>query len=805
METITFTLNQKSVTVPSGTTIMEAADKSGTPIPRLCHHKSLKPSGACRLCIVEEMNSHRVMAACTTPVTQNMAIGTQTRRVVSHRRNIIRLIMAEHPESCLVCGKGNRCELRSVAAGLNVGEINLDRLPNYRKTEAVNSFISRDLSKCILCGRCIRACNELVGAGVLDYTGRGFDARPATLFDRSYIHSTCIFCGTCAALCPTGALIASPGNHISTPETEKLSICGFCSAGCSLIVGIANSTVTGINPAHDPDSINGSTLCVRGHYGHDYLNSKKRLTSPMIRKEGILTPVPWDEAIQYTRSRLDEIHRNFGPDSMGFYGSSKCSCEENYLFRTLSATVFNTNTIDNGSSLRENALFTALGERNGPMPPLLNLAKLNSADILLLFGDGIENSVPMVDFAIKRALASDVKVIHLGYKDKAYASGNAQWHSLIPGSETQLFDAINKVVSQTLPPHHPARDIADAKAFFLRLEALDMDSLTKATGLGPEVFQAIADSLMNKTVCFIMGSDFIAHPNAKSLVHGLLDLSLLNGKAKTPFSDCCFTFLENNSVGARLMGTLPWALPGAALLDGASLEQWKTNWQKPIPKHRGLSIFEMLAKAGKEALKSLYIMGENPARSLEKGHPLVNNLGKIDLIVVQDILDNEVTQLAHVILPGAAPFEKSGSFINLEGRLQFFDACVPPPGDAKPDLEILNAILTGTHNNAPTGSIFKAVAKEMAAFIPFYKNGSGFIDFQQDQIRQPAFSSAPIQEPHETAQSHPGIVTLTQRNHLGCGTRTANSKRLTSLDDSPGFNSASLLNKDMDQSQNKTD
>ncbi len=805
METITFTLNQNSVTVPFGTTIMEAADMSGIPIPRLCHHKSLKPSGACRLCIVEEMNSHRVMAACTTPVSQNMAIETETRKVVSHRRNIIRLIMAEHPESCLVCGKGNRCELRSVAAGLNVGEINLDRLPNYRKTERVNPFISRDLSKCILCGRCIRACTELVGAGVLDYTGRGFDARPATLFDKSYIHSTCIFCGTCTALCPTGALLPSPGIHISTPEAEKPTICGFCSAGCSLIASIAKSTVTGIDPAHDPAGINGSTLCVRGHYGHDYLNSKKRLLSPMIRKEGTLTQVSWDEAIGYTRSKLDETHRDFGPDSMGFYGSSKCSCEENYLFRKLSAAVFNTNNIDNGSSLRENALFTVLAERGSPIPPLSTLGDLDSADTLLLFGDGIENSVPMIDFAVKRALACGVKAIHLGYKERAYASGNAQCHSILPGSETELFDGINKVVSQTLPPHHPALDIADAEDFFQRIEALNMDSLTACTGLGPELFQAIADSLVNKNVYFIMGSDFIAHPNAESLVHGLLDLCLLTGGAKPFFANCCFAFLENNSVGARLMGTLPWALPGDAVLDETGIRQWETNWQKPLSRHRGLTLFEMLAKAGKGELKSLYIMGDNPARSIEAGHPLVNNLEKIDFLVVQDILDNETIQFADVILPGAAPVEKNGSFINLEGRLQFFDACVPPPGDAKPDLDILNDILTNTHEKAAPGTVFKTVAKEMQAFIPFYKQESGFINFQKQRRKPPAFSKAPLPGPTQPAPSHPGVVTPATRYHLGCGTRTSNSKRLSSLDDLPGFNTISFLNDRMDQSQDKTD
>ncbi|MBW1798336.1 MAG: (2Fe-2S)-binding protein, partial [Deltaproteobacteria bacterium] len=228
MEDITLTINGQNISCPSGTSILEAAKRNGIKIPTLCYHPDLEPFGACRLCLVEDEKTGRLMASCVTPVAPNMTIRTDSPTIKTNRTNIIRLMMANHPESCIVCSQGNRCELRQIAAELGVGQIDLYPMPHYTGLEAANPFIVRDLSKCILCGKCIRADHELVVAGAIDYNLRGFKSRPATVYETPLEKSGCTFCGTCVSICPTGALSTKNAQYVGSPQNESKTICGFC-------------------------------------------------------------------------------------------------------------------------------------------------------------------------------------------------------------------------------------------------------------------------------------------------------------------------------------------------------------------------------------------------------------------------------------------------------------------------------------------------------------------------------------------------------------------------------------------------
>ncbi|MDY6973445.1 MAG: 2Fe-2S iron-sulfur cluster-binding protein, partial [Thermodesulfobacteriota bacterium] len=307
MEDITLTINGKGVSCLKGTSIMSAAEQEGIKIPNLCYHPDLQPFGACRLCLVEDEQTGRIMASCVTPAASNMAIRTDSERVLKHRKNIVRLMMAEHPESCVVCSKGNRCQLRQIAADLGLGQTDLYSMANYRPLEQANPFIVRDLSKCILCGKCVRADHELVVAGAIDYNLRGFRSRPATVHELPLEHSICTFCGTCVSICPTGALAPKNTRYVGIPEREVLSTCGFCGVGCSILMGTARDKVVEVNPSHLEDSVNGSTLCIRGHFAHDFLNDKERLLQPAVRKNGQLEPVSWDEALGVITDRFLNI------------------------------------------------------------------------------------------------------------------------------------------------------------------------------------------------------------------------------------------------------------------------------------------------------------------------------------------------------------------------------------------------------------------------------------------------------------------------------------------------------------------
>jgi len=368
LETIALTIDGKRITCSAGTSVLEAAEQNGIKIPTLCHHPDLKPYGACRMCLVEDEKTGRLMASCVTPVAPDMVIQTATARIIKHRRNIARLMIAEHPESCIVCSKGNRCRLRWVAAQLGIGETNLYHMPNYKPFEEANPFIIRDLSKCILCGKCIRADHELVVVGAIDYNLRGFGSRPATAHELGLEQSTCTFCGTCVSMCPTGALSAKNTRYVGTPERESVSICGFCSVGCSLAIGTADNRIIEVNPAQQPESVNGATLCVRGHFAHDFLNSPARLISPMGRKNGSrkndeLVPVAWDDALDLVAHRLTEIKNENGPQSIAFLGSSKCSNEENYLFQKIARVMVGTNNVDNGGYIFGQTLMKVFDEK----------------------------------------------------------------------------------------------------------------------------------------------------------------------------------------------------------------------------------------------------------------------------------------------------------------------------------------------------------------------------------------------------------------------------------------------------------
>jgi formate dehydrogenase alpha subunit len=408
LETITLMIDGKRISCPAGTSILEAALHHGIKIPHLCHHPELKPFGACRLCLVEDEKTGRLTAACVTPAAADMVIHTATDRIIGHRRNIVRLMIAEHPESCIVCSKGNRCKLRQVAAQLGIGETNLYPLPNFKPLEQANPFIIRDLSKCILCGKCIRADHELVVVGAIDYNLRGFRSRPATAHEIGLERSSCTFCGTCVSLCPTGALAIKNSSYVGGPERETDTVCGFCGVGCLLTVGSANERVIEFNPAQLPQSVNGATLCVRGHFAHDFLNSPNRLVSPLIRKnrnqkEPTAVPVDWNEALDLVAQRLQEIKNENGPQSIAFLGSSKCTNEENFLFQKMARVVIGTNNIDNGGTLSGQFLGNVLDEKTDGGCRVNPLSNMEKSEAILVLGADPNHSLPVVSYHLKRA------------------------------------------------------------------------------------------------------------------------------------------------------------------------------------------------------------------------------------------------------------------------------------------------------------------------------------------------------------------------------------------------------------------
>jgi formate dehydrogenase alpha subunit len=277
-------MNGVEVSGYPNTTILELAGELGVKIPTLCHDPNLASTGACRLCLVEDERSGALLASCVTVITPGMTINTHSPRVVEHRRKILKLLLASHPDACLVCDKGNRCDLRKLAAEMDVGFNEFLRIPQYDVIQEVNPFIERDLSKCVMCGKCIRADQELVVEGAIDYINRGSMVKAATLNEVPLEKSDCTFCGTCVAICPTGALMEKDRAYSGTATTTLATVCPYCGCGCTLVLRVKDGKVVRAGPS--PDSpVNPGTLCVRGSYGWDFINSSDRILAPLVKRD----------------------------------------------------------------------------------------------------------------------------------------------------------------------------------------------------------------------------------------------------------------------------------------------------------------------------------------------------------------------------------------------------------------------------------------------------------------------------------------------------------------------------------------
>jgi formate dehydrogenase (NADP+) alpha subunit len=789
VEEISLTINGMRISCLSGTPVLDAAEQNGIQIPKLCHHPDLKPFGACRLCLVEDEQSGRIMASCVTPVAPGMEILTDSPRVMRHRRNILRLMMAEHPESCLVCSKGNRCQLREIAGRMGLGETGLYRTPNYKAIEQANPFIIRDLSKCILCGRCIRADHELVVAGAIDYHLRGFKSRPATLYDLPLEASACTFCGTCVSICPTGALTPRIAVHVGTPEQEAPTTCGFCGVGCSILIGTADNRAVEINPSGLRGSVNAAALCVRGHFAHDFLNSRDRLIRPMIRKNGDLTPVSWDDALDYVAGRLLDIKKADGPQSIGFFGSSKCTNEENYLFQKIARVLLGTHNLDNGGFMTGREALQVIEEKGGGRR-LNRLSALEKAEAIVVSGADPGHSAPVLSYYLKRAAKRGVPLIGIDPRKTDLFPFSALWLTVAPAKDSQLITCLAALMWKKFA-HDSSFIERFTEGFGPYAEALSSfnpERLCLASGSNMASLARAVDLLKGKKISFVVGHGITQQRHGARSMEAILNLSMMTGSLGREPGGIYVVATENNQTGAWDMGTVPDALPGRTPLgDVSARREWERAWGVKISPDQGLNAVRMIEEAEKGNLKAMVVMGENPIRSLPQHERVQKALERLDLLVVQDILHSETTRMADVVLAGAAFSEKGGSFTNMEGRIACFSPVVPPPGDAKPDWEILDLLALKMGHPQAYRSVDRIQA-EIARLIPMYaglREDAGKAWTWIREIESPrAFRFSPLPQPdsEEMDDDYPLTAILgSQRVHLGSGTRTGHSKRITAL------------------------
>ncbi len=797
METIVLKINGHKVTCPSDASLLLAARQNGINIPTLCYHPDLAPHGACRLCLVEDEKTGRLMAACVTPATAGMSIQTDTPRILNHRRNIVRLMMAEHPESCIVCSKGNRCELRKIAADLGVGDSGLYPMPNYTPYEEINPFIIRDLSKCILCGKCIRADHELVVTGAIDYNHRGFSARPATLHEKSLEDSICTFCGTCVSICPTGALSVKNTAYVGTPEKEANSICGFCGVGCSLTMGVSGGRIVEVNPTKRKISVNSATLCVRGHFANDFINSPDRLVHPM--KTTAMTdpdsaspenneshlPISWDEAFETIANRLSEIKRQYGPESIAFVGSPRCSNEENFLFQKIARDVFETSHVITSGYTSGHRLLAHIDERTRGAARVTTLAGLESAEVIFVVCADLDNMVPVAGYHVRRAAKKGTALIVAdAFKTDLFSHAAINLQPQLNGAGVPpMSDLINAVAHAIVAEKGQGSDFINQytdgrDGYVASLGDFDAQAIEVRYALASGIFEQVAGLVRGRKIAFVIGPDLLDFPDGEPLLDAVINLVLLTGSIGAPGAGIWVPSSENNLVGAMDMGMNSDYLPGRKKIHAKK--------EATLIMKSGMS--DLVAAMETGALRAAFVMGENPLRSLPQTDRVKAAFQNLEFLVVQDIVCNRTAELAHVILPGAAVFEKHGSFTNMEGRIQTFEPAVMPPGDAKADWEIL-AHLAKVMGYPEQYEKIEKIRQEIRRTVPMYQ---GLGNHQQDWIRnsesdnpflndQAKFQFLPAKQamPVSTDPSFPLFAKIrSPRFHLGSGTRTSRSARI---------------------------
>ena len=789
MQPITITLDGREVSGYSGMTILDLARETGVDIPTLCHDPYLTPIGACRLCLVEDERSGALLASCVAPITPGMVINTRSPRVLERRKTIVKLMLASHPDSCMVCDKGNRCQLRKIASDMGVGLVEFQRIPQLGVIEEVNPFIERDLSKCVLCAKCIRADHEMVVEGAIDYIYRGTASKPATLNDLPLEKSECTFCGTCVALCPTGALMEKERTYRGTTTTTVDTVCPFCGGGCSICLEVKDNRLVRVRPSTE-SPVNHGTLCVRGSYGYDFVHSPERLTSPLVKVNGDFQEVSWENALDVVATEVKRVKETYGPDSLAVLGSTKCTNEENYLLQRLARGVIGTNNIDNGSRLYSSASRIGLGWSVGFPGTTNRLDELEQSSVIIVIGANPTTSAPVVGYAIKRAVRyKGAKLILIDPRQTRLSSFAHLWLRPKIGTDVALISGLAKVIidEKLFDEEFVAQRAESFTELARSLESCTHDYVEEITGVASQDIQLAARIFAGaERASIVYGNGITQHVTGTDSIMALANVALLAGNIGRGGGGIFALQRENNAQGACDLGTLPDFLPGYQGIDDAQARQnFETRWEVSLPTDAGLTAWEMIEGARQGKVKGMLIMGENPTMSFPSPSLVKEALASLDFLVVTDLFLTETAKLATVVLPAASFAEKEGTFTNFEGRVQQVRKAIEHLGDSLPDWEIILQLASRMGYPMPYSSP-QQVMDEIKELVPLYQH-LGYTDFEAGELHRRPFPSglgrfSPVEyTPPENGAKDGYPLTLQSGSilyHFGTGSRSLRASRL---------------------------
>ena len=683
---VTLTIDGMKVQVPEGTSIMRAAMEVGNQIPKLCATDMLDAFGSCRLCLVEIEGRNGTPASCTTPVADGIVVKTQTERLKKIRKGVMELYISDHPLDCLTCSANGDCELQDMAGVVGLRDVRYGyEGENHTKLgkDESNPYFTYEKSKCIVCNRCVRACEEVQGTFALTISGRGFDSRVSPGMDESFLTSECVSCGACVQSCPTATLNEKAMYNIGTPEHSVVTTCAYCGVGCTFKAEMRGDELVRMVPYKDGKANRGHS-CVKGRFAYGYAVHQDRILKPMIRSS-IHEPwkeVSYEEAIAYAASEFKRIQEKYGKRSVGGITSSRCTNEETYLVQKLIRGGFGNNNVDTCARVCHSPTGYGLSVTYGTSAGTQDFDSVEESDVVLIIGANPTDGHPVFGSRLKKRLRQGAKLIVVDPRRTDVVRSphiEAAFHlPLRPGTNVAIVTALaHVIVTEGLVNEQFVREYCDWDEFqewaaFVAEERHSPEAVEKYTGVSAEAVRGAARLYAtggNGAIYYGLG--VTEHSQGSTTVIAIANLAMAtgnigrNGVGVNPLRG------QNNVQGSCDMGSFPHELPGYRhISDDATRASFEALWGVGLDEEPGLRIPNMFDAAVEGTYKGMYVQGEDILQSDPDTKHVSAGLAALECLVVQDLFLNETANYAHVFLPGCSFLEKDGTFTNAERRIQ---------------------------------------------------------------------------------------------------------------------------------------